>query len=164
MTFHFENESPDTFSFSCQELGSEIFEYTMDFTHCPYEADVSLLLTTDEEIHRINKEQRNIDKATDVLSFPMNQFETPGDFDWLEEAEDAFEPDTGELLLGDIVISTEHVKAQAAEYEHSEKREFAFLIVHSLLHLIGYDHMTEEDAKVMEALQKEILEKFGISR
>lgn len=164
MTFHFENESPDFFDFSCEETGKEIFGFTMDFVQCPYEADVSLLLTTDAEIHAINKEQREIDNATDVLSFPMNQFEIPGDFEWLEEAEDAFEPDSGELLLGDIVISTEHIKKQAKEYGHSEKREFAFLMVHSLLHLIGYDHMTKEEADEMEALQRTILDKMGIHR
>lgn len=164
MTFHFENESSDSFSFDCKELGAKLFEFVMDYVECPYEAEVSMLLTTDAEIHAINKEQRNIDNATDVLSFPMNEFEQPGDFMWLEEAEDSFEPDTGELLLGDIVISTEHIKTQAEEFDHSEKREFAFLTVHSLLHLIGYDHMTEKDAKEMEDLQRNILDKFGISR
>lgn len=164
MTFHFENESPDTFSFPCEELGAKILDFVMDYMDCPYEADVSLLLTTDSEIHQINREQRNIDKPTDVLSFPMNDFCTAGDFDWLEEADDSFEPDTGELLLGDIVISTDHIKAQAKEFGHSEKREFAFLVVHSLLHLIGYDHMTEDDAKIMEDLQRDILDQLGITR
>lgn len=164
MTFHFDNECSDTFSFDCEALGKELFTFVMDDRACPYEAEVSLLLTGADEIHKINLEQRGIDNSTDVLSFPMNQFEIPGDFDWLSDAEDAFEPDSGELLLGDIVISSDHIKKQAAEFGHSEKREFAFLLVHSLLHLIGYDHMTEEEAHIMERLQHDILESFGIPR
>lgn len=164
MTLHFENETTDTFSFSCLELGEKLLDFVMDFTQCPYEADVSLLLTTSQEIHRINQEQRGIDKPTDVLSFPMNSFSIAGDYSFLEHSIDGFDPDSGELLLGDIIISTEHVKAQASEYGHSEEREFAFLMVHSLLHLIGYDHIKEEDASQMEALQRNILEQMGILR
>ncbi len=164
MTLHFENESDAVFDFSCEEQGKMLLEYVMDYMECPYEAEASLLLTTDEEIHQINKEQRNIDRATDVLSFPMSMYQKAGEFDWLEEAWDSFEPDSGELMLGDIVISTDHVKAQALEYGHSELREFSFLVVHSLLHLIGYDHIEEDDRIIMEKLQGEILESLGITR
>ena len=132
---------------------------------CPYEAQVSILITDDDEIHRINLEQRQIDRPTDVLSFPMVNYETPGDFSFLEEdSEDCFDPDSGELLLGDIVISADKVAAQAEEYGHSRRREYAFLIAHSMLHLMGYDHMTPEDAAEMERLQEEILQQLGISR
>ena len=132
---------------------------------CPYEAQVSILITDDDEIHRINLEQRQIDRPTDVLSFPMVNYETPGDFSFLEEdSEDCFDPDSGELLLGDIVISADKVAAQAKEYGHSRRREYAFLIAHSMLHLMGYDHMTPEDAAEMERLQEEILQQLGISR
>ena len=95
----------------------------------------------------------------------MVEYETPGDFGFLEEGgEDCFEPDSGELMLGDIVISADKVISQAEEYGHSRKREYAFLIAHSMLHLMGFDHMTEEDAKEMERLQEEILSQLHISR
>ena len=101
-----------------------------------------MTLTDNEGIHAINKEYRQIDRPTDVLSFPMLSYETPGDFSFLsDENEDDFNPDTGEVMLGDIIISVDKVKEQALEYGHSEKREFAFLITHSMLHLFGYDHM-----------------------
>lgn len=95
----------------------------------------------------------------------MLSYEQAGDFSALEEDyEDNFNPDTGEIMLGDIVISVDRVREQAAAYGHSERREFAFLIVHSMLHLFGYDHMTPEDAAVMEPKQRQILEEMNISR
>ena len=108
---------------------------------------------------------RQIDAPTDVLSFPMLSYEQAGNFSALEEDyEDNFNPDTGEIMLGDIVISVDRVREQAAAYGHSERRECAFLIVHSMLHLFGYDHMTPEDAAVMEPKQRQILEEMNISR
>ena len=90
---------------------------------------------------------------------------SPGDFDALEETpEEYFNPDTGELMMGDIVISVEKVKEQAEKYGHSEARELAFLVAHSMLHLSGYDHMEEEERKDMEAMQSEILERRGYRR
>ena len=118
----------------------------------------------DEEIRKINSEYRGIDKSTDVLSFPFNEFEIPGNFDDIEESVDAFNPETGELLLGDIILSTDHITEQAIEYGHSETRELAFLVVHSMLHLMGYDHMVDEDRVIMEERQRKILELEGISR
>lgn len=112
----------------------------------------------------MNLEYRNIDRPTDVLSFPMLEYEMPGDFGGLEEQEDAFDPESGELLLGDIVISSDRVLAQAEEYGHSPLREYAFLIAHSMLHLFGYDHMEEEERLVMEQKQREIMEKINIPR
>ena len=126
---------------------------------------ISVMLTDNEGIRETNRDFRGIDAATDVLSFPMVNYETPGDFSFLEEdSEDCFDPDSGELLLGDIVISADKVAAQAEEYGHSRRREYAFLIAHSMLHLMGYDHMTPEDAAEMERLQEEILQQLGISR
>ena len=112
----------------------------------------------------MNREFRSTDRATDVLSFPMTDFEAPGEFGFLEERNDCFHPESGELLLGDIVISKDRVLSQAAEYGHSVLREFAFLITHSVLHLTGYDHMEEDERLVMERMQKEILEKLEILR
>jgi probable rRNA maturation factor len=157
MTIDFENETEVSFGFDPREVAEQVIEATLDYMDCPYETQVSLLITDNEEIHRINLEQRGIDRPTDVLSFPMADYEVPGDFSFLEEAVDCFEPDTGELMLGDIVISADKVLEQAEAYGHSIRREYAFLITHSMLHLMGYDHMTEKDAAQMERLQEEIL-------
>ncbi|MDY3251030.1 MAG: rRNA maturation RNase YbeY [Candidatus Choladocola sp.] len=165
MTVEFENESKSDLGLNLYDLAEEVISCALDYMDCPYEAQVSVLITDNEEIHRMNLEHRQIDRPTDVLSFPMLEYETPGDFSFLEEdGEDCFDPDTGELLLGDIVISADKVMEQAEEYGHSVKREYAFLITHSMLHLMGYDHMTEEDAKEMEYLQEEILKELGIGR
>ena len=140
-------------------------EFCLDYAKFPYEAEVNLTLTDNEGIHVINKEFREIDQPTDVLSFPMLNYEKPGDFAFLDDEDsDDFNPDTGEALLGDIVISIEKVYEQAENYGHSTEREYAFLITHSMLHLFGYDHMEEDEAKVMEAKQKEILEQMNILR
>lgn len=137
----------------------------LDYEACPYEAEVNVLLTDNDEIRRLNREFRCIDAATDVLSFPMGDYETPGAFERLEEKpEEYFHPETGELLLGDIVISVEKVTEQAEQYGHSKDRELAFLIAHSMLHLFGYDHMEEEERKVMEEKQEAILKLKGYLR
>ena len=108
---------------------------------------------------------RQIDAPTDVLSFPMLSYESAGDFSKLEDNyDDNFNPDTGEIMLGDIIISVDKVKEQAKSYGHSEKREYAFLILHSMLHLFGYDHMTPEEAAIMEGKQTEILNEMNILR
>ena len=164
MTLNYETEYDGTFPFDTKDTAERVLEFTMDYLGCPYEADVNLLLTDDDAIHEINKEQRGIDRATDVLSFPMEDYPTPGDFTFLEEVSDCFHPESGELLLGDIVISGDRVVEQAKNYGHSTLREFAFLMVHSLLHLMGYDHMEPEDAKIMEKKQAEILDSLGIKR
>ena len=147
----------------------DVVNESVDYEKCPYEAEVNVILTDNEAIHQINKEHRNVDSATDVLSFPMIEYKEPADFDSLEDdmnvnTEDYFNPDSGELMLGDIVISVEKVIEQAEKYGHSKKRELAFLVAHSMMHLFGYDHMEEDEAKVMEAKQNEVLEQLGISR
>ncbi len=164
MTFCVEVETDVSTGLDYQKILEMVAEKTLDMEGCPYEAMVNLLITDDEGIHEINKEQRDIDRATDVLSFPMHEYENPADFDELEEDFASFEPDSGELMLGDIVISAEHVLAQAESYGHSVLREFAFLIAHSMLHLIGYDHMVEEEAEDMFARQEAVLEALGIGR
>ena len=117
----------------------------------------------DGAIQEMNRQFRDIDRPTDVLSFPNLSFETPSDFSMVEEdPADCCDPETGDLVLGDIVINTKRVKSQAAEYGHSEKREFAFLVAHSTL--CGYDHMSEEEAGVMEAKQEAALQALGITR
>ena len=165
MSLNLEVEVDVPFTFDYEALAGEVVAFTIDHAGFPYEAEVNLTLTDNEGIHEINRMYRQIDAPTDVLSFPMLSYEQAGDFSALEEDyEDNFNPDTGEIMLGDIVISVDRVREQAAAYGHSERREFAFLIVHSMLHLFGYDHMTPEDAAVMEPKQRQILEEMNISR
>ena len=164
MSLFMEIETDRKLPFDARKIAELVIETSLDYVKCPYETEVSLLLTTDEEIKEINRMQRQIDRATDVLSFPMLEYETPGDFSFVEEEAEAFNPESGELMLGDIVISQEKGLAQAEAYGHSPKREFAFLIAHSMLHLFGYDHMEEEERLVMEERQREIMEKVQILR
>ena len=153
MSLYLEEEGEITLPFETKEVADLVVEAALEYEGCPYEAEINLLLTTDDEIHRMNEEFR-----------PMLEYETPGDFSFVEEEAEAFNPESGELMLGDIVISKEKVLAQAEAYGHSPKREFAFLIAHSMLHLFGYDHMEEEERLVMEERQREIMEKVQILR
>ena len=157
MTPLFECETEVTWDFDYMDLYERSASAALDAEGCPYEVSVSLLLTDDEAIRQINNDSRGIDKATDVLSFPMIELPAPADFSRLEEDEMCFDPDTGELLLGDIVLSKDRIEAQAKEYGHSLEREYSFLIVHSMLHLMGYDHMEDDDRKLMEERQKIIM-------
>ena len=116
-------------------------------------AEVSITLTNNAYIHELNKKYRQIDRPTDVLSFALNVSEEP-------EVEDGPEIN----VLGDIIISVERAEEQAAEYGHSVRREMAFLTVHGMLHLLGYDHMEEADRLEMEAEQKYVMEQLGIPR
>ena len=165
MTIMIEEETNVTFDFDYKGLANQVILFTMEHESFMYEAEVNLTLVDNDSIRQINREYREIDRPTDVLSFPMLEYETAGDFSHLEDCvEDNFNPDTGEILLGDIIISVPKVLEQAEEYGHSVKREFAFLIVHSMLHLFGYDHMTSEEAAYMETRQKQILTEMNILR
>lgn len=165
MTVTIERESDIPLPFSEQEVAEAVISETLDYEDCPYEVQVNIILTTDEEIHKINLEQRNVDATTDVLSFPMIEYAYPADFTVLEsDSMDNFDPDTGELILGDIVISVDKVIEQAEKYNHGVKREYAFLIAHSMLHLFGYDHMDELERETMENRQEEILQRLNITR
>ena len=165
MTFYVENETSVIFPFSVDEIVGRVAETVLDAENCPYEVQVNVLLTDNEGIHSFNKEYRNVDRETDVLSFPNLNFEKEGQFDIAEEEEaGCFDPDSGELILGDIIISVDKVKEQAESYGHSLKREFAFLVAHSMYHLCGYDHMQQDEAEVMERKQEAVLETLGITR
>lgn len=165
MTVTIERESDIPLPFSEQEIAEAVVSETLDYEECPYEVEVNIILTNNEEIHKINLEQRGVDAPTDVLSFPMISYAYPSDFTVLEaDRMDNFDPDTGELLLGDIVLSVDKVIEQAEKYNHGVKREFAFLITHSMLHLFGYDHMDEVERENMELKQDEILNRLNITR
>lgn len=160
MTCLFDSEVDFDPGFDYMKLYESVVDAVLDEEGCPYETTVSLLLTDDEEIRKINKENRNIDSATDVLSFPMVEYKLPSDFSCLEDDGDNFDPESGELMLGDIVLSVDHVKAQAKEYGHDIQREYAFLLVHSMLHLCGYDHIDDGDRALMEERQKIIMNRL----
>ena len=117
MTLYIEEEGKGTLPFDVKETAELIVETALDCEECPYEAEVNLLLTDDEAIHEMNREHRHIDRPTDVLSFPMIEYETPGDLSGIEESADAFDPETGELMLGGIGISKGRGVGQAGEYE-----------------------------------------------
>ncbi|WP_026485610.1 rRNA maturation RNase YbeY [Caldanaerobius polysaccharolyticus] len=119
------------------------------------DVEVSISIVDDQEIRRLNRDYRSVDRPTDVLSFPMMDFE--GDDAIIQEATDV-------VMLGDIVISAARAKSQATDYGHSFEREMAFLTVHGMLHLMGYDHERPEDARVMREKEEKILTELGIER
>ena len=124
--------------------------------------EVSVLLTDNEGIREINREYRDVDRETDVLSFPMFEF-VPGEFP--QDVSDLLDPGSALLPLGDMAISVEKIKAQAEEFGHSREREMGYLIVHSVLHLLGYDHMDEgEMKKAMREREEAIMEYLDIPR
>ncbi len=165
MTLNLEYETEIKLQLDYESIITKVVNMALDLEECPYETELNLILTDNKEIKDINREYRNIDVPTDVLSFPMIAYESPGDFSILEDEDnDSFNPETGELLLGDIIISVEKVMEQAAEYGHSEERELAFLTAHSMMHLFGYDHMEERERTVMEEKQRQVLEELKIYR
>ena len=164
MTLQIDYETDREIGIEYEELAKKVVQKVLDMEGCPYDAQVNLVLTDNEEIQRVNTVFREIAAPTDVLSFPMIPFETPADYAIVEEDQSYFDLDTDELLLGDIMISVDKVFAQAEEYGHSVTREFCFLVAHSMLHLLGYDHMTPEEAVVMENKQRTALDELGITR
>lgn len=165
MTFCVENETGESFPFDIEETARAVCERVLKSEKCPYEAAVNLVLTDNEGIRELNRQYRDTDRDTDVLSFPNLDFMKAGVFEFPDEREaDYFDPDTGKLMLGDICISVDKMREQASEYGHSLRREFAFLVAHSMFHLCGYDHMEDEEARIMEQKQEEILAVLGITR
>jgi len=161
MTLLLEEEVDIPFSFDYRKVAEDVIDKALEVEEFPYEVEVSLVLTDDAAIHELNQQFREMDRSTDVLSFPMMDYPAPGDFSLLDLSATS---ENDELILGDIVISVDHVLAQAKEYGHSWKREYAFLIAHSMLHLMGYDHMTPDEATLMEEKQSYILDLLHITR
>lgn len=165
MTVYFEDESGYEFDFSPGEQLDKLIAHVAEAVDCPYELEVSVTMVTEDTIHGMNRQFRQADRATDVLSFPMMEYDRAGDF-----GGEAFlssltaSPETEELMLGDIVLCAEVIGRQAEEYGHSALREFSFLVVHSMLHLFGYDHIREEDRIEMESMQRDIMEQLKIYR
>ena len=140
-----------------EKLIKEVVEKVLLEEKVLNDVDVYITLTNNEEIHKINKEYRDVDRSTDVLSFPM--YERDEISKLKEEASDEVE-----RILGDIIVSIEKVKEQAFEYGHSFERELAYLVTHGMLHLLGYDHMIEDEQKIMRKREEEILGILKISR
>ncbi|AYF54516.1 heat-shock protein [Clostridium sp. K25] len=148
------------------ETVKEIINYTLKEEEVKVNTEVSVIFIDNNTIKEINKETRDIDKVTDVLSFPMLDYpqgkvykDTYKDYEF-----DASYLDEGELVLGDIVLSLEKAEEQSTEFRHSFLREVCYLTVHSVLHLLGYDHMEEDDKVRMRKREEEILERFSITR
>jgi len=145
---------PDTYILKTKEAVTE----TLNIEQIDITCNINVLMTNDEGIREYNRMYRGIDKPTDVLSFPMQDFTCPGT-EGLINAE--FDEDTGELLLGDVVISMESVKRQAIEYKNSVDHELTYMTVHSVLHLMGYDHDNTENEKLMHGKTEDVLKMMG---
>ena len=150
LKIYFENLSPEKITYKLKMLVRRAILATLEYEDVEADLEVSVTFTNNEGIRELNREYRNIDRATDVLSFPQINY---------DEGEDISD---GEML-GDIVISLERAREQAEEFGHSFERECAFLCAHSTLHLLGYDHeLSDEDDADMRRRQREIMEKMGL--
>lgn len=153
--------------FDKDAIAGEVVDYILKKENCPWDVEVDILITDSDEVQDYNREYRDIDKTTDVLSFPNIDWEAPADYSSVDEQEfnaSSFNPETDLPILGEICLNKDRIISQADEYGHSIKREYSFLIAHSMLHLLGYDHMEEDEARVMEDKQKEYLSQLGINR
>ena len=155
MTHLTDNRTDFELTEEMQKMLEKVCLESLEYEEFDTDCEISLSIVTNDEIHEINRQFRGIDSPTDVLSFPQLTF---------EGGEEADVNENGEIVLGDIIISIDRAKEQAEEYGHSLKRELAFLAVHSMLHLMGYDHMEKDEEEDMFRRQKEILIKAGIPR
>ena len=155
MNLLIDNRTEEVLSPELEEAILKAAAESLKYEEFDENCEISVSIVDNEEIRQINKQFRNIDRATDVLSFPMLTF---------EEGEEAEVNENDEIILGDIIISLERAREQAEEYGHSLKREVAFLTAHSMLHLLGYDHMEPEEEAEMFGRQKEILIQAGFPR
>jgi len=158
MAIYIENISKTRFDFHYRVTVEKAVRLAMNEYGVPESLDINVMIVSPDEIRQINNQTRNIDQVTDVLSFPYFEQETPGVFD-IEKTDWA----DGDIF-GDIILCGDRVIAQSREYGHSQKRELAFLTVHSMLHLCGYDHIKPEDAAIMEAEQERMMQLLGIAR
>lgn len=149
------NDETDKITVVAEQLVQNVLQFAAHKENIQEGTELSVTFVDNARIQQINKEYRNKDAATDVISFAME-----------EMGEDEIEIVGADIprILGDIIISIERTKEQAEEYGHSFERELGFLALHGFLHLLGYDHMTESDEKVMFTKQKEILDEYGLSR
>ncbi len=165
MTVYFEDEAMLTFEFDLERQLEQIISFVRDHVNCPYDLEVSVTMVDKATIQEVNARFRDLSRPTDVLRFPMAEYDKPADFDGPAFCgSHTVDPDTNELVLGDMMLCSEVIKEQAKEYGHSEMREFSFLVVHSMLHLFGYDHILDRDRMEMEEEQRTIMNALGIRR
>ncbi len=165
MTVYFEDEVLLSFDFDVKKQLNTVISFVTDYVKCPYDVEVSVTMVDKAAIRGVNEEFRGVQGETDVLSFPMMEYDAPADFDGPSfQNSMTVSPETGELMLGDIMLCSEVIREQAKEYGHSELREFSFLVVHSMFHLFGYDHIAEQDRLQMEEEQRTIMNMLGIGR
>ncbi|HBY20465.1 MAG: rRNA maturation RNase YbeY [Clostridiales bacterium GWE2_32_10] len=148
MTFLYDNRTNEEISNEDYGIIERVVKETLKYEQYINEAEISISFVTNDEIRELNKQYRWIDKVTDVLSFPLG----------------GTNPETDEVMLGDIVLSLDKAREQADIYGHAFRRELGFLTVHSVLHLLGYDHINEDEEKVMFTRQEEILKRVGLIR
>lgn len=162
---NFENEVDFKADFDLEKIANLVCDTILTEEGCPYLCEIDLLITDADSVREINKEFRDIDNTTDVLSFPNVDWTSPSDYECESFNDDLLvNPDTELIMLGQIILNNDRIVSQAAEYGHSVKREYAFLIAHSMLHLLGYDHIDDEERKAMENKQSKYLEMIGIKR
>ncbi len=158
MAIYIDYETKTKFDFNgVENVIKKAVKAVMTNKNIPENLDVNILLTTKPKIHQINLENRNVDSPTDVLSFPYFDYKVPGKFSHKINKNE-------ENILGDIILCASKAKEQARKFGHSQKREVAFLIVHSMLHLIGYDHIEEKDRVLMQNEERLIMDIINIKR
>ena len=160
MSVFFDNELDKPIPENYEEIVKDIIDATLDYLECPYECEINVIFTDNQGIQLINKEHRNIDSPTDVLSFPINDFLYGEGEISICNLNEEFD----RLLLGDIVVSVPTMSRQAEEYGHGIERECAFLVCHGMLHLLGYDHMIEDDKKIMREMEEKIMNAIDLRR
>ena len=155
MTVLIDNRTDFEITPETEKLFNDVITESLRYEEFDPQCEISLSIVNNDEIQEINKQYRNIDAPTDVLSFPLLTF---------EEGEQADVNENDEIMLGDIIISIEKAISQAEDYGHGLKRELAFLTAHSMLHLMGYDHMEDDEREEMFEKQEAILNNLGITR
>ena len=168
LNIDYDKKLDKVFGFNVENITKKVLSEAMNVEKVPFDISINLSIVSDKKIKTINKSERNIDKVTDVLSFPVVDYKKPATYDVFFKNKkisiDYLDLDTNTVFLGDIVINKNRVLSQSKLYNHSIKREYAFLLTHSFLHLVGFDHMKKNDEEKMCMEQEKILTKLKISR
>lgn len=168
LIYDYSIKSKDIFGFSIKSISMKILDHILSQEKVKTKCEVNLHIVDNKTIRSINKRERNINKATDVLSFPLIDYEVVKNIDKYIKSNkkyiDFYDYDKKIVMLGDIIISADKALAQSKKYNHSIKREFSFLFAHSVLHLLGYDHMVKSEEEIMFSKQDKYLNDLGIVR
>ena len=168
LNIDYDKKLDKVFDFNVENITKRVLMEAMIIEKVPFDISINVDIVADKKIKNINKQERNIDKVTDVLSFPVVNFKRPATYNLFYNNKkidiDYLDLDTNTVFLGDIVINKNRVLSQSKLYNHSIKREYAFLLTHSFLHLVGYDHMKKNDEERMCKEQEKVLTKLKIYR